>query len=131
MEKYILRKAFEGWLPEEILWRQKEQFSDGVGYSWIDSIKAFAEKEISDSVMENARYRFPVKTPPIEGSLLVSHDLRGALPQPQLPSTSCRTAPQSPAPPRPPIRWDSPPGRAMADPSGRRYRECTRTRRSS
>jgi asparagine synthase (glutamine-hydrolysing) len=63
MEKHILRAAFDGWIPDEILWRQKEQFSDGVGYSWIDSIKAFAEKEVSDSVMANARYRFPTKTP--------------------------------------------------------------------
>ena len=46
MEKYILRKAFDGWIPDEILWRQKEQFSDGVGYSWIDSIKARREGDL-------------------------------------------------------------------------------------
>ena len=45
IEKWILRKAFEEYLPEEILWRQKEQFSDGVGYSWIDMLKAEAEKK--------------------------------------------------------------------------------------
>jgi len=70
MEKYILRKAFDGWIPDEILWRQKEQFSDGVGYSWIDSLKAFAEKEVSDSAMANAAYRFPTKTPPTKEAYL-------------------------------------------------------------
>jgi asparagine synthase (glutamine-hydrolysing) len=63
MEKYPLRKAFEGYLPDEILWRQKEQFSDGVGYGWIDSLKANAEKHITDTQMKNARYRFPYNTP--------------------------------------------------------------------
>ena len=83
MEKYILRKAFDGWIPDEILWRQKEQFSDGVGYSWIDSIKAYAEKEISDSVMANARFPLPAEDSRLQGSLLVPHDLRGALQEPQ------------------------------------------------
>jgi asparagine synthase (glutamine-hydrolysing) len=63
MEKYPLRKAFEGYLPDEILWRQKEQFSDGVGYGWIDSLKANAEKLIDDNQLKNARYRFPFNTP--------------------------------------------------------------------
>ncbi len=63
MEKWILRKAFEDLLPEEIVWRQKEQFSDGVGYSWIDSLKAFTEQAVSDEQMANAHYRFPVHTP--------------------------------------------------------------------
>jgi asparagine synthase (glutamine-hydrolysing) len=63
MEKYPLRKAFEGYVPDEILWRQKEQFSDGVGYGWIDSLKANAEKVITDTQMKNAHYRFPHNTP--------------------------------------------------------------------
>jgi asparagine synthase (glutamine-hydrolysing) len=63
MEKYPLRKAFEGYVPDEILWRQKEQFSDGVGYAWIDSLKANAEKIITDTQMKNARYRFAYNTP--------------------------------------------------------------------
>ena len=63
MEKHILRQAFDGVLPDEILWRQKEQFSDGVGYSWIDSLKAHAEKEVSDQQMATASFRFPVNTP--------------------------------------------------------------------
>lgn len=63
IEKNVLREAFRGYLPDEILWRQKEQFSDGVGYNWIDGLKEFAEKEISDAMLQNARYRFPKKTP--------------------------------------------------------------------
>ncbi|MCB5225971.1 asparagine synthase B [Alishewanella sp. 16-MA] len=63
MEKHILRHAFEGLLPNEILWRQKEQFSDGVGYNWIDSLKAHAAKEVSDQQMATASFRFPVNTP--------------------------------------------------------------------
>lgn len=63
MEKWILRKAFEDYLPESIAWRQKEQFSDGVGYSWIDTLKAVAEEQVSDEQMENAAYRFPIHTP--------------------------------------------------------------------
>ena len=63
IEKNILREAFEGYLPEEVLWRQKEQFSDGVGYSWIDSVKEHAEKEISDTMMESRHFRFPYNTP--------------------------------------------------------------------
>ena len=63
MEKYVLRKAFEGYLPDEILWRQKEQFSDGVGYSWIDSLKEVAEREVTDDELASARFRFPKNTP--------------------------------------------------------------------
>ncbi len=63
IEKHMLRQAFEGYLPDEVLWRQKEQFSDGVGYSWIDSLKARAEELVSDKMMEQAKYRFPTNTP--------------------------------------------------------------------
>lgn len=63
IEKHILRQAFDGLIPDEILWRQKEQFSDGVGYSWIDSIKTFVESEISDQQLKNAHHKFPMKTP--------------------------------------------------------------------
>ncbi len=62
-EKLILRKAFEGYLPQSVLWRQKEQFSDGVGYSWINSLKAHAEERVSDDEMERAGRRFPLNTP--------------------------------------------------------------------
>jgi len=63
MEKYVLRKAFEGFLPDTVLWRQKEQFSDGVGYSWIDSLKAHAEEKVSKEMMVKAAERFPVQPP--------------------------------------------------------------------
>lgn len=68
VEKWVLRKAFDlpaprAYLPESVLWRQKEQFSDGVGYTWIDSLKDHAEKEVSDQQMATAANRFPVKTP--------------------------------------------------------------------
>lgn len=63
MEKWVVRKAFEDYLPESIAWRQKEQFSDGVGYSWIDTLKAQAEEKVSDTEFETAAQRFPINTP--------------------------------------------------------------------
>jgi len=63
IEKWILRSSFEDMLPAKIAWRQKEQFSDGVGYSWIDSLKATAESKISDEQFQQAKYRFPLNTP--------------------------------------------------------------------
>lgn len=63
MEKWVVRKSFEDYLPESIAWRQKEQFSDGVGYSWIDTLKAQAEELISDADFDVATDRFPINTP--------------------------------------------------------------------
>ena len=63
MEKWILRKAFEKELPTSILWRQKEQFSDGVGYGWIDYLKDYTEKNISDKEFEKRKKTFPIHTP--------------------------------------------------------------------
>ena len=63
IEKWLLRKAFEGYLDDEILWRQKEQFSDGVGYGWIDSLKDLAEREVSDAQMQRAELRFALNPP--------------------------------------------------------------------
>jgi asparagine synthase (glutamine-hydrolysing) len=63
MEKHILREAFEDMLPASVAWRQKEQFSDGVGYSWIDSLKDWAEREVTDEQMASAAFRFPIHTP--------------------------------------------------------------------
>jgi asparagine synthase (glutamine-hydrolysing) len=63
IEKWVVRKAFEDYLPESVAWRQKEQFSDGVGYSWIDALKEMVEQAVSDSDMDNAHFRFPVQTP--------------------------------------------------------------------
>lgn len=63
IEKAMLREAFEGALPKEILWRQKEQFSDGVGYGWIDGLKAHAGAYVSDAMFAHAALRFPINTP--------------------------------------------------------------------
>ena len=63
MEKWILRKAFEDMLPEEICWRQKEQFSDGVGYNWIDTLKKMTEEKVSDAEFARRENRFPVNPP--------------------------------------------------------------------
>jgi asparagine synthase (glutamine-hydrolysing) len=63
MEKHILRQAFEHMLPKEVAWRQKEQFSDGVGYSWIDGLKEQAALLVDDLQLANAKFRFPYNTP--------------------------------------------------------------------
>lgn len=63
MEKRIVREAFSDMLPEEIVWRQKEQFSDGVGYSWIDTLKKITEELVTDEQMAHAAERFPINTP--------------------------------------------------------------------
>merc|ERR1719453_843388 len=67
MEKYIFRKAFDTpedpYLPDEVLWRQKEQFSDGVGYGWIDALRDNAEAHVTDKQLRAAAHRFPVNTP--------------------------------------------------------------------
>jgi len=67
IEKKVLREAFntpdDPYLPEEILWRQKEQFGDGVGYNWIDSVKEYCEKTISDNEFRKAPKLFPFNTP--------------------------------------------------------------------
>jgi asparagine synthase (glutamine-hydrolysing) len=63
IEKHILRKAFEDYLPHEVAWRQKEQFSDGVGYSWIDTLKKITSERVSDNDLKHAAFRFPVNTP--------------------------------------------------------------------
>lgn len=63
MEKWILRKAFEDMLPSNICWRQKEQFSDGVGYNWIDTLKKMTEEKVSDSEFARRENRFPVNPP--------------------------------------------------------------------
>ena len=96
---------------------EKEQFSDGVGYSWIDSIKAYAEKEISDSVMDNARFRFPSKTPVSKEAYWFRTIFEEQFKNPSAvdlvpdgPSIACSTPTA--------IRWDSA-WAAMADPSGR------------
>ncbi|MCK5469962.1 MAG: asparagine synthase B [Cyclobacteriaceae bacterium] len=63
IEKWVVRKAFEDYLPKEVAWRQKEQFSDGVGYNWIDTLKEVTNERISDDELTNAKYRFPINPP--------------------------------------------------------------------
>jgi len=67
VEKYILRKAFDTpetpYLPDEVLWRQKEQFSDGVGYTWIDNLITYCSEQVSDEQFEKASELFPYNTP--------------------------------------------------------------------
>jgi len=117
MEKWILRKAFEDLLPEAIVWRQKEQFSDGVGYNWIDTLKKVATEKVSDEEFEKANYRFPVNTPLskeeyhyriIFSELFPSDSAAGCVPS--VKSVAC----SSPAA----LAWD-PSFQNMNDPSGR------------
>ncbi|MEI8645406.1 asparagine synthase B [Pseudoalteromonas sp. Hal056] len=63
IEKHIIREAFDGYLPEEVLWRQKEQFSDGVGYNWIDTLKEYVSEQVSEQDLANAKYKYPINTP--------------------------------------------------------------------
>ncbi|GAB1408100.1 asparagine synthase B [Thermomonas brevis] len=117
MEKGLLRAAFEGYLPDSILWRQKEQFSDGVGYGWIDGLKAHAEAQVSDRELAAAGKRFPVNPPQTKEayfyrSLFERHFPTRAAAEtvPGGKSIAC----SSPAA----IAWDAS-FAAMADPSGR------------
>ncbi len=117
MEKWILRKAFEDYLPESITWRQKEQFSDGVGYGWIDSLKELTKKEVSDEQLKNARFRFPVNPPMTKEEYYYRSIFSEHFPSdsaaacvPSVPSVACST-PEA-------IAWDAS-FRNMNDPSGR------------
>ena len=119
MEKWILRKAFDNGttLPEEVLWRQKEQFGDGVGYSWIDSIRDFVESEVSDQQLATAEFRFPVNTPDTKEGYYYRTIFEGYFPQesaarcvPGGKSIACSTAEA--------LEWDES-FKSNADPSGR------------
>ncbi|MCY4160758.1 MAG: asparagine synthase B [Flavobacteriaceae bacterium] len=98
MEKWVLRKAFESYLPDDVVWRQKEQFSDGVGYNWIDTLKELVESSISNEMMQHAHYRFPVQTPRNKEeyyyrNIFESHfpSVQAALTVPSIPSVACST----------------------------------------
>ncbi|WP_306589455.1 asparagine synthase B [Geothrix sp. 21YS21S-4] len=117
IEKYPLRKAFEGLIPDEVLWRQKEQFSDGVGYAWIDALRATANRDVSDAMMRAAAERFPVKTPETKEGYLYRQlferhfpDASAAECVPHERSVACSTPTA--------LAWDEAFARA-ADPSGR------------
>uniref|UniRef100_UPI00404B1299 asparagine synthase B n=1 Tax=Flavobacterium sp. TaxID=239 RepID=UPI00404B1299 len=117
MEKWVLRKAFEDMLPESVAWRQKEQFSDGVGYSWIDTLKEVVAKEVSDEQLANAKYKFPIQTPTSKEeyyyrSIFTNHfpSDAAALSVPQEASVACST--------KIALEWDEA-FKNMNDPSGR------------
>ncbi|MGB2233869.1 MAG: asparagine synthase B, partial [Flavobacteriaceae bacterium] len=117
MEKWVLRKAFEQYLPESVAWRQKEQFSDGVGYNWIDSLKEVVEKAVSDTDMEVVQHRFPTQPPRTKEeyyyrSIFEEHfpSDTAALTVPSVPSVACSTPTA--------LAWDAS-FQNMNEPSGR------------
>jgi len=117
MEKWILRKSFENYLPKSVAWRQKEQFSDGVGYDWIDSLKELVEKEVSEEMFNNAKFTFPFQTPMSKEeffyrSIFESHfpSETAAKTVPSVPSIACSTPIA--------LEWDKS-FKNMNDPSGR------------
>ncbi|PTM10632.1 MAG: asparagine synthase B [Bacteroidetes bacterium] len=117
MEKWVVRKAFEDMLPASVAWRQKEQFSDGVGYSWIDTLKEVVNVEVTDEQLANAHFRFPIQTPQNKEeyyyrTIFESHfpSDAAALSVPQEPSVACST--------KIALEWDEA-FKNMNDPSGR------------
>ena len=117
IEKWVLREAFKDYLPESVLWRQKEQFSDGVGYSWIDSLKDLVSKQVSDNNLEEASKTYPINTPRNKEeyyyrSIFNNHfpSDAAAMSVPSVPSVACST-PQA-------LEWDEA-FKNMNDPSGR------------
>ena len=117
MEKWVLRKAFQQYLPESVAWRQKEQFSDGVGYNWIDSLKEVVEREVSDTDMEVVHHRFPTQPPRTKEeyyyrSIFEEHfpSDTAALTVPSVPSVACSTPTA--------LAWDAS-FQNMNEPSGR------------
>ena len=117
MEKHILRECFEDYLPDSIAWRQKEQFSDGVGYGWIDSLKELAESKVTDQQLSTANYRFPYNTPSTKEGYMYREIFEELFPLPSAaecvpggPSIACSSAKA--------IEWDEA-FKNMADPSGR------------
>ena len=116
-EKWILRKAFEDILPESVVWRQKEQFSDGVGYNWIDTLKQLVSHKVTDAQMNTAKYRFPINPPLSKEEYYYRSIFNEHFPSdsaascvPSVPSVACST-PEA-------LAWDSS-FKNMNDPSGR------------
>jgi asparagine synthase (glutamine-hydrolysing) len=117
MEKWILRKTFEDILPVSVAWRQKEQFSDGVGYNWIDSLKSMVMEKVTDMQMANAKFRFPINTPLSKEEYFYRSIFTDHFPSdsaaacvPSVPSVACST-PEA-------LAWDKA-FQNMNDPSGR------------
>lgn len=121
IEKWVVRKAFEDILPESIAWRQKEQFSDGVGYNWIDTLKEITAAAVSDDKLANARYRFPINTPMTKEEYYYRSIFSEHFPSdsaaacvPSVPSVACST-PEA-------LAWDED-LKKMNDPSGRAMKD--------
>ncbi len=117
MEKWVVRKAFEDYLPASVAWRQKEQFSDGVGYNWIDSLKAMVAEKVTDEMMNTAKYRFPINTPMSKEEYFYRSIFTEHFPSdsaascvPSVPSIACSTPIA--------LEWDAS-FKNNADPSGR------------
>ena len=117
IEKKIVREAFADMLPESVAWRQKEQFSDGVGYSWIDSLKEMTSQAVTDEQMAHAAERFPINPPMNKEeyfyrSIFEEHfpSRSAALSVPSVPSVACSTAEA--------LAWDAS-FKNQNDPSGR------------
>ncbi|CCZ70427.1 MULTISPECIES: asparagine synthase B [Bacteroides] len=117
IEKKIVREAFQDMLPEGVAWRQKEQFSDGVGYSWIDTLKAVTSQAVSDEQMAHAAERFPVNTPMNKEEYYYRSIFEEYFPSesaarsvPSVPSVACSTAEA--------LAWDEA-FKNMNEPSGR------------
>ena len=117
IEKKIVREAFSGMLPESVAWRQKEQFSDGVGYSWIDTLKEFTGQAVTDEQMAHAAERFPINTPMNKEEYYYRSIFSEYFPSesaahsvPSVPSVACSTAEA--------LAWDEI-FKNMNDPSGR------------
>lgn len=117
VEKWILRKAFENLLPESVAWRQKEQFSDGVGYNWIDKLKEVASSQVTDKQFVNAETRFPINPPMTKEEYYYRTVFEEFFPSesaaktvPSVPSVACSTPIA--------IEWDSS-FKNIIDPSGR------------
>ena len=121
IEKRIVREAFADILPHEVAWRQKEQFSDGVGYSWIDTLKAVTAAAVSDEEMAHAAERFPINPPQNKEeyyyrSIFAEHfpSDSAARSVPSVPSVACSTAEA--------LAWDAS-FQGQNDPSGRAVRD--------
>jgi len=117
MEKWVLRKSFESYLPKAIAWRQKEQFSDGVGYDWIDSLKELVEENVSNDMFDNAKFTFPFQTPMSKEEYFYRSIFEKHFPSesaaktvPSVPSVACSTPIA--------LEWDKS-FKNMNDPSGR------------
>ena len=128
IEKKIVREAFADMLPEEVAWRQKEQFSDGVGYNWIDTLRDYTASQVSDEEMAHAAERFPINPPRNKEeyfyrSIFASHfpSDSAARTVPSVPSVACSSAEA--------LAWDAsfknmnePSGRAVSDVHNHSYK---------